>query len=276
MDYFSDLSFVCYGSLRNVRTMSLNRTFEGYYGIQFIRGGEIHVECDGITPWDDTGPLLFLTAPDRTFSYYTRGGPLDHLYICFRGERVKRYMESGLLPSDPGKKIIITAPDELFSVMESAIRLLRRGASRPENHGKAVLLLEKALLLIRYQPPLCEGDTCRRDSLRKLAERIAEHPEEKWDFQKESAELNLSEVHFRRLFQQENGMSPLRFVLDRRIKAAELLLASTNMLIKEIAFECGFGGEFYFSRQFRKWKKISPTEYRRQCLAGEYGTEEKD
>ena len=265
MDYFSDLSFVCYGNVRNIKSPIFSRKFDDYYGIQFIRSGGIFVKCEGKTAWKHSGPLVFITGPGPEFSYGTPYGFRDQIYICFKGERVQRYLESGLLTFDGGERIPITAPEELSSVMESAIRLLRCGTTE-ENHGKAVLLLEKALLLIKHQPQLGRREAYRRESIRELAGRISEHPECEWDFKKESAELNLSEVHFRRLFQQENGIAPLQFVLNHRIETAAQLLVSTDMLIKEIAYECGFGGEFYFSRQFRKIKKISPTEYRKQFI----------
>ena len=248
MDYFSDLSFVCYGSLRKARSIFRNHYFDGYYGLQFIRSGSIRVSCDGVAPWQTNGPVLFITGPGKRFSYCSPEGSRDQIHVCFRGDRVRRYIETGLLPFETGERILITAPEELSHTMESIIRYLRRGDSSPENHGNAVLLLEKALLLIQNQPLPDQGSSCRLEGIRCLAERIAEHPEKKWDFLKEAAELNLSEVHFRRLFQREHGSSPLQFVLNHRIDTAAQLLVSTDMLIKEIAFECGFGGEFYFSR----------------------------
>ena len=45
-------------------------------------------------------------------------------------------------------------------------------------------------------------------------------------------------------------------------KAAEIL-ASTSLTIRMIAVECGFYDEYYFSNYFKKYYRISPSEYRK-------------
>lgn len=261
MDYFSDLTFENYGSCRKSNSVAHCRYFEGYYGLQFIRSGEIFVDCEGNPSWQSRGPLVFFTAPDKLFSYGTPNGTRHHLWCCFRGERVQRYLTGGLLPQNPGSRIPIIKVDEFTAVMENLLRMIR--CKTPAAHAEAVLLLEKALVMVNNQPQAPQMGRFNRELIRELAEKIAEHPEKEWDFKCEAAAFKLSEVHFRRLFFQETGVAPRQYVLEHRIRHAAGLLQSTGMLIKEIAFECGFGGEFYFSRQFCRIMKQSPSEFRK-------------
>lgn len=263
MDYFSDINFVVFGASRKNTTTASERFFDGYYGLQFIRSGEIFVRC-GENEWHDSGPVVFFTSPGRKFTYYTPHGSRDHLFVCFRGPRVQRYLTSGLLPDISGKKFQITDVENFSSVMEQLLRMLRRRT--PMSHGEAVLLLEKAMLLTANQPPPQKKGVFNRMFIRELAEKISEHPERQWNFQAEAEKFNISEIHFRRLFIQETGISPKNFVIRHRITHAAALLQSTDMRIKEIAFECGFGGEFYFSRQFSRIMKQSPSEFRKKIL----------
>lgn len=261
MDYFSDLEFVCFGKSRHATGISRNRSFD-YYGLQFIRGGEIYVECGDSAPWQATGPVLFLTGPGRKFTYYTpNDGGREHYYVCFRGERVNRYFSGGLMPT-PGEKISITDEKTFAAVMSEIVRQLRKPDRT--SYGEAVLLLEKALLLAANQPSPRKAGSFHRQTISEFVEKIAEHPEKEWDIGEAAAETGLSEVHFRRLFRLETGYSPNRYILEQRLRYAAHLLESTDMLVKEIAFTCGFGGEFYFSRQFTKFMKQSPTEYRKK------------
>ncbi|MBE6377968.1 MAG: helix-turn-helix transcriptional regulator [Lentisphaerae bacterium] len=264
MDYFQDISFVVFGANRKNTTVARNRVFDGYYGLQFVRSGEILVRCEDEDEWQASGPVVFFTSPDKHFTYYSPRGSRDHLFVCFRGERVERYLQSGLLPDVSGKKFPITDPETFSATMDSLLRMLRRRSAT--SFGEAVLLLEKAMLLTANQPPPRKAEVFNRDFIRDLAERISEHPEEQWDFQHEASVFNISEVHLRRLFIMETGMSPRHYVLHHRISYASALLQSTDMLIKEIAYECGFGGEFYFSRQFAKVMKQSPSEFRKKIL----------
>ena len=260
MNYFSDIEFVCWGSPKYTDSGLKDRVFD-YYGLQFIRSGEICVSCEDGTSWQATGPVLFLTGPGKTFTYYTPNGTREHLFACFRGDRVRRYIESGLMTLPVGKKIPITAEKEFFPIMEQLVRNLRKQSRT--SFGEAVLLLEKALLFAANQPPDRKVDAFNLKIINELADKIAEHPEKQWDIAAFAASHELSEVHFRRLFCQKIGTPPNRYILNQRIRYAAHLLQTTDMLIKEIAFECGFGGEFYFSRQFTKIMKQSPSEFRK-------------
>jgi AraC-like DNA-binding protein len=58
------------------------------------------------------------------------------------------------------------------------------------------------------------------------------------------------------------GVTPVRFRTQVRLRHACRLLVETGLSIKEIALECGFDSQEYFSRQFRKYIKITPGGYR--------------
>ena len=96
----------------------------------------------------------------------------------------------------------------------------------------------------------------------ELVQKILTSPETDWDFNIEAARMNITLKHFRRLFQSFCGMPPNRFVLRQRILKAGRMLAMEAEPIKAIAYECGFNNEFYFSRQFKKYMKVSPQVYR--------------
>lgn len=78
-----------------------------------------------------------------------------------------------------------------------------------------------------------------------------------------SMEIDVTPYYFSRLFKEETGINFIEYVNKLRIdKAKELLNSDGNMSIKEICMEVGFSDPNYFSRQFKKYAGISPTEYR--------------
>lgn len=74
--------------------------------------------------------------------------------------------------------------------------------------------------------------------------------------------VSLSEGHFRNLFQNITGMSPICFVQRRRIEHACIQLRRTRMSIKEIAEASGFLDIVFFYRVFKKRTKTTPANYR--------------
>lgn len=73
----------------------------------------------------------------------------------------------------------------------------------------------------------------------------------------------LSEGHFTRLFRQELGQTPARFVLDRRLAYAAQLLAFTDQTIEIIAESTGFADRFHFSHVFARRIGMPPARYRK-------------
>lgn len=76
-----------------------------------------------------------------------------------------------------------------------------------------------------------------------------------------SAHVSLSPVYFHRVFKTSTGLTLHDYVEDRRIKRAVELLVSTDMTLTEIAYECGFSSQSYFSYAFRKRMKQTPRNY---------------
>ena len=66
-----------------------------------------------------------------------------------------------------------------------------------------------------------------------------------------------------RLFRQEMGLPPYRYVLNRKIDLACQLLRETGMSVRDIAAYLSFDDEFYFSGLFRRKMGQSPTQYRK-------------
>jgi len=76
----------------------------------------------------------------------------------------------------------------------------------------------------------------------------------------------LSETHFRRLFKQVFGTSPIKFIRNRRIDHACALLRTSKLSVKEISQQCGFNDTSFFSRVFRSVTGQTPANYRHSEL----------
>lgn len=73
---------------------------------------------------------------------------------------------------------------------------------------------------------------------------------------------HLSHNHFRRLFQQAIGKSPIQYLNHVRITMASTELLHSKKPISMIAHECGFNSISSFNRQFKLQMGISPRQFR--------------
>ena len=76
--------------------------------------------------------------------------------------------------------------------------------------------------------------------------------------------FSFSPVYFHTSFKSATGKTLHEFVEDLRIKKAANLLLTTRCSLAEIALECGFSSQAYFSYVFKRRMCITPREYVRQ------------
>ncbi len=75
--------------------------------------------------------------------------------------------------------------------------------------------------------------------------------------------IKIDRTYLYRLFKEETGTSIIHYINNCRISKAATLLTDENTSIKDVAFSVGFTDQMYFSKVFKKLKKQTPTEYRR-------------
>lgn len=66
-----------------------------------------------------------------------------------------------------------------------------------------------------------------------------------------------------RLFKEQTGLTPMRFVNRTRLVVAKRMLLYSNKSIKEIAVETGFGEQQSFVRSLRQDTGLTPSDFRR-------------
>lgn len=71
---------------------------------------------------------------------------------------------------------------------------------------------------------------------------------------------------FKRKFSSVFGTTPNKYITSKRLEKAQNLLATSQMNIAEIAYECGFSDVGYFSKTFRKYYNGSPSDLRKSPL----------
>jgi len=72
----------------------------------------------------------------------------------------------------------------------------------------------------------------------------------------------ITEDHFIRIFKKEMKATPLKYINLKKIEKAQLLLLTTNIPIRDVAFELSIDNISYFNRIFRQHTGKTPGQYR--------------
>lgn len=77
-----------------------------------------------------------------------------------------------------------------------------------------------------------------------------------------AGQVFLSKSYLSSIFKQETGISIIDYLNQARVAHSKKLLATTKMPLIDIANECCFGDQSYFSRVFKKYEGMAPKKYR--------------
>jgi AraC-like DNA-binding protein len=93
---------------------------------------------------------------------------------------------------------------------------------------------------------------------------ITEHYTDDISLQEIATHCHVSPFHFSRLFKTFTQCSPHQFLLNIRLKHAEMQLRDSSIPVADIAFTSGFNSIEHFIAAFKQKYKYPPTKYRAQ------------
>lgn len=120
---------------------------------------------------------------------------------------------------------------------------------------------------------ICTKNRMKKENQDNLEERIKKYVEEHYsDFNLSNSEIanyfDLNVNYISGFFKEKTEMTLLGYIQKVRIEKAMELLVTTNMTLEKIGEETGFNNNVSFIRTFKKYEKITPTEYRKREREG--------
>lgn len=197
----------------------------------------------------------------------------DYLYIepSFLWESLAPGMHSGSAVSDidgiPTFSVLSGADAEL--IRHRCYDIIRELQGRNKNWQLCVKGLLLALIIELSRCMKAENSpAASRDTLAILPalRYIHSHFREAISADELQNLCHLSGTHFRRLFHDIMGSSPMAYIQNMRIAYACQLLLSTNATILEISMRSGYDSVSSFNRQFIKAMEITPSKWRSESV----------
>lgn len=105
------------------------------------------------------------------------------------------------------------------------------------------------------------------ERLDKIDRYISCHLYDRVSLDEISAYINMNKTYFCLFFKKHYGMSFTDYLNKKRVDEASLMLLNPESSIAEIAAACGYPTVTYFNRIFRKYKDMTPSEYRKSLMA---------
>ena len=79
-----------------------------------------------------------------------------------------------------------------------------------------------------------------------------------------SKEFHFNPAYLNRIFKAYTKNSLHNFILQYRLNMAMEILSTQNLPVNQVASRCGFSNPYHFTKAFRKFSGVPPTEYKKQ------------
>src|SRR5262245_6270415 len=144
--------------------------------------------------------------------------------------------------------------------------------------AELVLLVARALVVFLRRPgsqsqfsASLSLQASDRAPMRELQAWILNNLSEPLSVEQMAERVGMSSRNFARVFAEQTGVTPARFVTQVRVETARRRLEESSQSIELIAEECGFGSAESMRSSFQRLLHVSPQEYRKRFHLTEQG-----
>ena len=121
-----------------------------------------------------------------------------------------------------------------------------------------IRLMRNTALAVSTEPQVISGNR----QCAAVKRYIDLHFKEALSLEQLAEDAHMNKFYLSHAFKREYGVSPINYMISRRIEESKYLLAETDLPMSQIAQLLGFSSLSYFSQVFRRTQNASPMEYR--------------
>lgn len=202
--------------------------------------------CFLFKPGDDLQTIHLLNKPlIMTFVHFRMIDPPHHI------PRTYRYLHCALM----------------FETLLTHYLNLRYKRQFGYEEESQLILKQLMIFLLRNDHKIEEGDIQEGDSslryrIQEVANNIRQNPGSAYEIHILAEQCQLSPRYFSLKFKEIIGQPVRSFIIESKMKRAKHLLLYKNMNVTEVARKLGYNDVYFFSRQFKQYEGISPSEVR--------------
>ncbi len=246
--YYFELSK---GRVLNEYQLLYNPEGEGIFHSRTVKECRLH-------PGD-----MFLLFPGEWHSYHPLSNQgWESYWIGFKGQNIDDRVRAGFL--SPTKPIYhVGFSDSIVSLYRQAYdAAVEEAAYSQQLMAGIVNHLIGMMYSLERTNELKSRSQMHVDMINRARLRIRESLESSLTIQEVAEEMGVSYSNFRKLFKEFTGLSPAVYQQDLRLQRAKELLSTTDMSIKEIAYQLNFESPDYFSAKFKIKTGHRPSDLR--------------
>lgn len=240
------------------------------YQLLYIAAGKAHFYLNGQDETIDAGNMVLYRPKEEQHYVYYGKDRTEVFWVHFTGSDVRNILRKYGFNERQHVYFVGNVP-EYRRIYQDMISELQK--CPPFFEENLTLSMNRLLILISRQLQSAargrEMSVYTRAAMENAMQYFDSHYSEEINIEEFAASKAMSISWFIRCFREYSGTTPKQYLMQLRIRNAQILLRQTAFSISEIGGIVGFENALYFSRVFRRQTGMSPSEYRSGAGAGE-------
>lgn len=242
------------------RNFHVHDTCLNFYVFEYLKSGHIHIKANGSEYVAGPGDVYILKQGLEVEYFSTDQEQIEKVWFNMHGRLLNHLMEAYNLTDD----VIISHCDvehEIFKIHD----VLQSSSPAPDATCRLALYIHELIMKISLSNNTADLSFQSAATTAEQLKNILEHQiYYETSLQFLAKREHTTEKYLIRVFKAKYGITPYAYLIQKRMEAAEELLRTTELSVKDIAAKLTFSDSNYFSRAFKKHTGLSPVAYRRQ------------
>ena len=259
----TDLELYYFGTQQCKPNESWGPGIKNQYKLHYVHSGKGYLHANQKEYTIMAGQLFACYPNDVVYYKADAQTPWRYSWVAFDGLNSEFYFEragftkTNLVIDCPNCTLIENAYNEILATQKSA-------ENKDLNYmGYLYLILAS---IVDKSPKVTDTSNSKR-YVKEALKYIKKNYSQAITITDISANLSLDRKYFSKIFKHELQMTPNEYLIHYRLTRACELMETTSLTIAEIAATVGYDNQFSFSRVFKKYKKLSPSDYRKQLVS---------
>ncbi len=231
-----------------------------YQLIHFVLKGEGKLIIDEHSFELSSGDAFIIPAGKVAYYEASNQNPWTYAWISFLGANSNVYVDQ-LLSSQNEKYVIRNINCEKYK--DFIMQIINIYGNSTSQYLKSNSLLLYIISLLFEDVQFNEENWGKTSIADEIKFYIDMNYPKKIRIQDIAHNFGIHPNYLTRVFKEKFNISPKHYLIDQKLKKASRLLATTDHPINIIANSLGFDDQLAFSKLFKSYYTISPTEYRK-------------
>ena len=189
--------------------------------------------------------------------------PLEYIVLGVDG------IELAVSDSSNGQFCVLNPSEsaEISSCLRNILRELELKSTGYEDVCQAFMeiLIIRLMRSIELSTPTESNIPTTNRQCAAIRRYIDLHFKEPLSLDQLAEESHMNKFYLSHAFKRQYGISPINYMISRRVEESKYLLAETDLSMSQIAQLLGFSSLSYFSQVFRRTQNVTPMDYRKNA-----------